>query len=224
MLRSFSTGVLYSIVTRESPKKGQCCNREEEADMDIQRFYDFLMEMDQLKGVYRKTFLSDGSRHENSAEHSWHLAMALMMLQQEIPETIDFNRALKMALVHDVCEIGAGDISVYDKGRDEIQSSEKEYLLDLAGRHPGAFTEDLYQLWEEYEAQETPESRWVKVLDRLLPFCLNLVTRGRSWKEQKVRKHQVLAIHEPIRQQAPHLYEWLKAKVDYAVSEGWLDE
>jgi len=192
--------------------------------MNYDVIYDFLIELDRLKGVYRRSFLSDHSRNENSAEHSWHLAVAVMMLHRGIPDEIDLVKTLQMALVHDICEIGAGDISVYDKGRNQIQASEKEYLVQLNERFPGPFTRELLSLWEEYEAQESPESRWVKVFDRLLPFCLNLATEGRSWKEQKVRKDQVLAVHEPIKRQAPEMYAWVRKKTAYAVAKGWLEE
>ncbi len=192
--------------------------------MDYDKIYSFIHELDKLKTVYRKTILSDGSRNENSAEHSWHLAVMIMMLNGEIEDDIDFIKTLKMALVHDICEIGSGDISVYDTGRNDIQSSEKEYLQELAMRFPGSFTEEILSLWEEYEKQQSTESRWVKVFDRLLPFCMNLITEGRSWQEQKVRKHQVLKIHEPIKMQAPEMFEWLKTKADEAVRNGWLRE
>lgn len=191
--------------------------------MDYERIYEFLIELDKLKSVYRKSYLSDYSRNENSAEHSWHLSLAIMMLHKELPDNIDLVKSFKMALVHDVCEIGAGDISVYDKNRDTVQSAERDYLIQLSARFPGPFTEELLLLWEEYEMQETVESRWVKVFDRLLPFCMNLATEGRSWKEQKVRKHQVLAIHEPIRKQAPDMYAWLERKAEEAVLKGWLE-
>lgn len=192
--------------------------------MDYDKIFSFIHELDKLKTVYRKTILSDCSRNENSAEHSWHLAVMVMMLSNEIDDSIDFVKTLKMALVHDICEIGSGDISVYDAGRDDIQSSEKEYLLELAQRFPGTFTDEVLKLWEEYEEQKSPESRWVKVFDRLLPFCMNLITEGRSWQEQKVKKHQVLKIHEPIKKQAPEMFEWLKGKADEAVEKGWLAE
>lgn len=195
-----------------------------EAAMDYDKIYEFFIELDALKSVYRKSYLSDYARNENTAEHSWHLSIAVMMLHEEIPEGIDLLKALKMSLVHDICEIGAGDISVFDKDRDKIQSAEKEYLLLLGKKFPGTFTEELLLLWEEYEEQATIESRWVKVFDRLLPFCMNLATQGRSWKEQKVRKQQVLAIHEPIKKQAPEMYAWLENKAAYAVSQGWLEE
>ncbi len=192
--------------------------------MDYDRIYDLLIELDRLKSVYRMSYLSDTSRHENSAEHSWHLAAALLMLRDEIPEEIDLLKTVKIALAHDVCEIGAGDISVYDTGRGQVQAAEKEYLTHLTEKFPGSFTRELLALWEEYEEQESPESRWVKVFDRLLPFCMNLVTEGRSWKEQRVKKEQVLAIHEPIGRQAPGMYAWVRKKADEAVAKGWLEE
>ncbi|MDC7240895.1 MAG: HD domain-containing protein [Spirochaetales bacterium] len=192
--------------------------------MDYDRIFDFIVELDKLKGVYRKSYLSDGSRNENSAEHSWHLTIAVLMLHKEIDDEIDLLKTLKMSLVHDICEIGAGDISVFDEARDDIQPDEKEYLTELCGRFPGTFTDELLTLWEEYEAQQSCESRWVKVFDRLLPFCMNLITKGRSWQEQGVIRDQVLAIHEPIRKQAPEMFKWMEKKSAEAVARGWLKE
>ena len=189
--------------------------------MNMDDIYSFLMEMDKLKGVYRRSFLSDQSRNENSAEHSWHLAMALLLLQDEEDLHIDIFRTMKMALVHDVCEIGAGDISVYDPGRNDKYGEEKEYLAELKGMNL-AVADEIYDLWDEYEKQETGESRWVKVLDRLLPFCLNIATEGKSWKEQGIRREQVIRINDPIRQQAPEIFQWILGKIDMAVEKGWL--
>ena len=189
--------------------------------MNFDEIFDFLIEMDKLKGVYRRSFLSDQSRNENSAEHSWHLAMALLLLQDEVDLSIDIFRTMKMALVHDVCEIGAGDISVYDPGRSDKHGEEEEYLAGLKGMNL-AVTEEIYDLWDEYEKQETEESRWVRVLDRLLPFCLNMATEGKAWKEQGIRREQVVRINDPIRQQAPELFSWIMDKIDFAVGKGWL--
>ncbi len=192
--------------------------------MKYEEIYTFLMELDKLKVIYRRSYLSDESRNENSAEHSWHLAMSILLFQDEMKEEIDLLKTLKMALVHDVCEIGAGDISIFDKDRDKKTVDEREYITSLDKKYSLKFTNEIVDLWEEYEKQESSESKWVRVFDRLLPFCLNLVTNGKLWKEQNIRKHQVLEINKAIKNQSPEMYKWMLEKIDFAVEKGWLEE
>lgn len=187
----------------------------------MEYLYNFLIELDKLKSVSRDAYVSDLSRHENSAEHSWHLAMAILVLKDELNVDIDIMKAVKMALVHDVCEIGAGDISVYHPEKLKKEIEEREYLQKLS-LAPVTFASEIEQLWEEYEAQLTNESRWVKVVDRLLPFVLNLATQGRSWKENGITKNQVKAITKVIERQAPEVYEWMLIQIERAVVLGWL--
>jgi len=192
--------------------------------MDYTEVYRFLMELDGLKSIYRNSFLADASRNENSAEHSWHLSMAILVFQKEIPEDIDVFKTIKMALIHDVCEIGAGDISVYDTKRKEKYHEEKRYLLELKNRFNLVIIDEIIELWTEYEEQKTPESKWVKVFDRLIPFCHYMATEGKSWQKQNVRKSQVIHINSPIKEQSPEMYAWVLEKIDYAVKMGWLKE
>lgn len=137
---------------------------------------------------------------------------------------MDFNmeHAVKIALVHDICEIGAGDLSVYDSRRAEKTKDEEAYLSDLALRHP-AFGHEVSALWQEYEKQETPESRAVKVVDRLLPFLLNLATQGATWRKLGITRTQVLDINNAIETEAPHLFSWMEEEIEVAVESGWLD-
>ncbi len=187
----------------------------------MDKLYNFLMELDKLKSVYRRAYLSDLSRNENSAEHSWHLAVAILTLKNELDINIDIARAVKMALVHDIGEIGAGDISVYDPQRSEKMAGEGEYLQQLSAQ-PIKFSKEISSLWEEYEAQKTKESHWVKVADRLLPFMMNLSTEGKAWIEQGVAASQVKEVHKIIDRQAPEIYQWMLAQIDKAVARGWL--
>jgi putative hydrolase of HD superfamily len=185
---------------------------------DIQNL---LIELDKLKSVYRQSYLSDLSRNENSAEHSWHLAVALMALKDIIPETVNIDHAIRIALLHDVCEIGVGDISVYDAMRAEITEKEADYMAVFAEKHD-AFGREANDVWHEYENQGSEESRWVKVVDRLLPFILNIATEGKSWQEQGIRRSQVLALNSGIADISPELYKWIKNEIDGAVQNGWL--
>ena len=180
-----------------------------------------LVELDRLKSVYRKSYLSDCSRNENSAEHSWHLAMALFALKGLMAEGINIDHAVKIALVHDICEIGAGDVSVYSPERLGKSVSEREYISKFASEYQG-FAVEVEQLWQEYEDQKTPESRWVKIVDRLMPFIMNLATEGKTWREQRIRKSQVLELNKFMVTEAPTIYQWIEGEIEKAVELGWL--
>jgi len=185
---------------------------------DVQQF---LMELDQLKSVYRRAYLSDQSRHENSAEHSWHLAMALMVLDEAMDLDIDVDHAVRLALAHDVCEIGPGDVSIYSPERAAKPAAEAAYIAGMAERH-GGFARRIQELWQDFESQETPESRWVKVVDRLLPFLMNLATEGKTWKEQDICRSQVTEVCQVVAQRSPQMWQWMAAQIDTAVERGWL--
>ena len=187
----------------------------------VDTIYNFLMELDKLKTVARRAYISDLSRNENSAEHSWHLALAILTLKDELDIEIDVKKTIKMALVHDICEIGAGDISVYDPERSKKEIEERKYISQLSDTSLN-FASEIKHLWEEYEEQSTRESRWVKVVDRLLPFMMNLNTDGKTWKEQGIRKSQVIQINEVVATEAPKVYRWMLSQIEKAVEKEWL--
>lgn len=183
--------------------------------------YEFLAEVEKLKNVERQAWTSTLTRRENSAEHSWHLAIGLMTVARELSLDIDLSKALRMALVHDLCEIDAGDVSVYAPDREAQAARERAAMERLSG-YGLAFAGEARELWLEYEAQQSIESRWVRVLDRLMPFIVNLATGGKSWIERGITRSQVLAINEPIAIHAPELFGWVRARIDEAVAKGWL--
>ncbi len=182
---------------------------------------EFLIELDKLKSVYRKSYLTDLTRNESSAEHSWHLALALLVMGEEVSSDFDLEHALKIALVHDICEIGAGDVSVYSEERESIKQGERSYVESLVTEEV-PFSREINELWEEYEAQETVESRCVRVLDRFLPFIINLHSEGKTWQDQKVSKNDVIAINREIETEAPDIFAWMRSRIDEAVEKGWL--
>lgn len=183
--------------------------------------YAFFVEMDKLKSVYRRSYLSDLSRNENSAEHSWHLAVAILTIRDEFSLDIDIAKTVKMGLIHDICEIGAGDISIYDPERSKKEEKERKYLQTLS-KMPIRFSSEIECLWEEYEAQATPESHWVKIVDRLLPFMLNMSTAGKAWREQGITQSQVKEVNQRVAVEAPEIYQWLLTQIEKAVAKGWL--
>ena len=181
----------------------------------------FLVDAERLKLVERRAHVSNLSRRENSAEHSWHLALGLITLARELDLDIDLPRALTMALVHDLCEIDAGDTPAYGPARPDQHEAERRCIERLAG-YGLKFCAELRELWLEYEAQETRESRWVKVLDRVMPFVVNLACEGRNWRDQSISRSQVLKINEPVRLHAPEIFEWIAGRVEECVRKGWL--
>ena len=181
----------------------------------------FLTDVERLKLIKRKAYVSGLSRQENSAEHSWHLALGLLATARELNLEIDLHKALVMALIHDICEIDAGDTPAFGPQRPDQHEAERRCLERLAG-YDLKFAPSIRELWLEYEAQVSLESRWVKVLDRVMPFIVNLSTQGVNWKEQSVSRSQVVRVSRPVRETAPEIYEWMLGKIGECVKAGWL--
>jgi putative hydrolase of HD superfamily len=181
----------------------------------------FLTDIERLKLVERKAYVSDFSRRENSAEHSWHLAIGLLTVARELELRFDLQKALVMALIHDICELDAGDTPIYGPARPEQREAELNCITRLES-YGLAFGICIRELWLEYEDQRSIESRWVKVLDRLMPFIVNLVTNGKSWQEQGICRSQVMRLNEPVQKQAPEIYEWMLKRIEVCVQAGWL--
>jgi putative hydrolase of HD superfamily len=179
----------------------------------------FLTDVERLKLVERKAYISDVSRRENSAEHSWHLALGLMAIAQELDLKVELHKTLVMALIHDICEIDAGDTPAFGPQRPDQHEAELRCIERLAG-YDLKFAPSIRELWPEYEAQVSLESRWVKVLDRVMPFIVNLATRGINWKEQSVSRSQVLTVSEPAREHVPEIYQWMVGRVGECVKAG----
>jgi putative hydrolase of HD superfamily len=181
----------------------------------------FLTDVERLKLVARRAYVSDRSRRENAAEHSWHLALGLLTIAKELNLEIDLHKALVMALIHDTCEIDTGDTPAYGPERPDQHEAELRCIQRLAACGL-AFGPTLQELWLEYEAQISLESRWVKVLDRFMPFIVNLATQGTNWKEQSISRSQVLLVSAPVREHAPELYDWMIKRIEGCVEAGWL--
>lgn len=188
---------------------------------NLEQINDFFLQLDKLKSVQRRSYINGGERLENSAEHSWHLAMACWNFAHLMPGEFDENKLIKMALVHDLGEIGAGDTLLYDSARKDAHIKERQYIQSLATHQGNAIT-DLPEVWEEQETGVSKETRLLKVLDRLLPVLLNLNSQGRAWRDNNVKRHQVEQVHRFIADEFPVIHQWLMAELDRAVANGWL--
>src|SRR5215831_19034496 len=154
----------------------------------------FIVEIDKLKTVYRRTSLINERRKENTAEHSWHIAVMAMILADYSNVKINLEKVLKMALVHDIVEIDAGDTFVYDaKGTLDKAERERAAASRLFGLLPSDQAEELRALWDEFEARETAEARFAATMDRFIPQLHNYHNEGGSWKEHGITHDRVVA-------------------------------
>ena len=190
----------------------------------FQKQIEFMLEIDRLKHIKRMSILMDRSRRENSAEHSWHIALSVLVFSEYAKETdIDLLRVIKMLLVHDLVEIDAGDTYCYDDaGRENKAHRETEAADRIFNLLPDDQARDLKAYWEEFEAKKTPESKFAQALDRLQPFLLNYFTQGQTWQENHVQKKQVMARMQPVENGSPFLWQYVVSLIEDAVAKGFL--
>ena len=159
----------------------------------LQRQFEFCLEADKEKQIERRTLLSDGKRRENDAEHAWHAALMCVLLSEYANEKIDVLRTVSMLLIHDIVEIDAGDTYAYDEN---AKLSQRERELNAADRIfnllPSDQAKKLRALWDEFEAEETAESKFAHTMDNIQPAMLNNSTNGRVWEENKIKLSQIL--------------------------------
>jgi 5'-deoxynucleotidase YfbR-like HD superfamily hydrolase len=195
--------------------------------MDTQRLerqITFSLEIDKLTGILRRTLLLDGSRHENSAEHSWHISVMAMLLSEYAAESIDVSRVIQMLLIHDLVEIDAGDTYCYDakanldKAERELQAAERIFKI-----LPADQARLVRELWDEFEDRQTPESKFANSMDRLQAMMHNYHTQGRQWRKHGVTSQMVLARNAPIAEGSPVLWEYARKLVESALEKGYLD-
>ncbi len=192
-------------------------------DDDLAGRLHFLVELDALKAIMRRNLLVDGSRTENTAEHSWHLAMFAWVLAPYADEAIDLPRVMRMLLVHDVVEIDAGDTYIYDTDGAATKAAREEAAADrLFGLLPAPFGTELRALWEEYEARDTADARFAYAVDRMQPLLLNALSGGRSWQAHGVAADRVRAVNSPIGDASERLWAVASAILDDAVRDGRL--
>jgi len=173
----------------------------------LRRQLALIVEADRLKLVLRRTKVTGGARHENSAEHSWHLALAAMALAEHAGAGVDVARVIRMVIVHDLVEIDAGDTFAYDASANLGRVEREKLAADrLFGLLPDAQGPELRSLWDEFEEGRTPTAHFAIALDRLLPLLLNDLLEGGSWRTHSVTRSQVLRRMAPIEEGIPALW------------------
>ena len=186
----------------------------------------FILEIDKLKKIVRQSLLSDRSRKENDAEHSWHIAlMAVLLSEHADKKGIDLKHVVTMLLVHDLVEIDAGDTFCYDE-KGNVDKLEREIkaadrIFNLLPPDQAAY---FRSLWDEFESRQTAEARFAAAMDRLEPLLLNYHTDGGTWKEHGVKKKQVVSRNQPIEKGSATLWKYASQLIEDAVAKGYMRE
>ncbi len=189
----------------------------------MQHIVDFILELDKLKGVTRKVKPLGLERYENSAEHSWQLALMATALVQYAESPVDINHVIAMLLVHDIGEIDTGDTMAFvEGGWQERKRDELAAVTRIFGMLPEPQRGRLLALWNEFERGDTAESRFANAVDRAMPVLLNLHNNGQSWRENDISHERVVRRVAPqIRAGCPALWEYLEARLDEELKKGW---
>lgn len=192
-------------------------------DARLEQQLRFLIEIDRLKQVVRRTLLADGSRYENDAEHSWHLVAYAIVLAEYAPVALDLARVLRMVALHDVVEVDAGDTFLYDDAANADKVDRERRAADrLFGLLPADQATELRAVWEEFEERSTPEAKFAASLDRVQSLMSNFAARGASWRAHGVTADRIMAKNRHIAEGAPRLWDVVQATLADAVAQGWL--
>lgn len=185
----------------------------------------FIVEIDKVKNIFRQTYLADAGRKENDAEHSWHIALMAYLLQEYAEKPVDVSKVMLMVLIHDLVEIDAGDTYAYDDAGTETKRAREEAAADrIFGLLPEDQGKYFRELWEEFEAYESPEGKYAHLLDNFQPLLLNDASGGLSWQEHQVKKSQIYKRNEKIEETSETIWNCMKEIVQKHIECGHVEE
>jgi putative hydrolase of HD superfamily len=189
----------------------------------LQDQINFIMETDKLKRVIRRNYNADGSRLENTAEHSWQISLMALSLVEHANEKVDTCKVVKMLLIHDLVEIDAGDTYLYGDGNTtEKEQKEQQAAERIFGMLPKEQGREYLIIWKEFEARESPEARFAKAIDRLMPILNNFYSEGRSWKENQISREQVIDKCKGIAEGSSELWDFALQLINEAREKHYL--
>ncbi len=184
----------------------------------------FVLEVDRLKSVIRRGYVADGSRRENTAEHSWTLALMAIVLAEHAGEPVDVARVVRMVVIHDLVEVDAGDTYVYDEAGRASKDAREEAAADrLYGLLPPDQGAELRALWDEFEHGTGADARFARSVDRFAGFLLNHASGGLAWRENGVTADRVHGVNSSIDAGSPRLWTEVQRRLAEAVDRGWID-
>lgn len=191
-------------------------------DSRLERQLAFLIEIDKVKSIYRKSRLFDASRFENDAEHSWTIAIMAVLLREYANFEVDIEKVVLMLLIHDIVEIDAGDTFLYAADRDAAALKEEKAAERIFGLLESDQKNRFFELWKEFEEKKTNEAQFAAVFDRLEPLLQNYLTEGSTWKANSVTYDMVLAKNRHIQKGSQRLWAFTEALLEKAVEKGYL--
>jgi putative hydrolase of HD superfamily len=198
-------------------------NRGNEMNERLAKQMGFIIEIDKVKSIFRRTVLSHTSRLENDAEHAWHISlMAVILYEYANEKDIDLLKVIKMLLVHDLVEIDAGDVAIYDlKARKNNKENEERAAMRIFGMLPDDQRDEMLSLWDEFEARVTPESRFAEAMDRIEPIMQNYLTGGHTWKELNASYEMVHSTNQHLREGSEDLWEYIEGLLNVSFEKGF---
>lgn len=187
----------------------------------LQKQMEFIVEVDKVKKIMRQTYLSDASRKEDDAEHSWHLALMAVLLKEYSNEEVDLTKVIPMVLIHDLVEIDAGDTYAYSGESAAVtEARERKAAERVFGILPEDQGKVFRDLWEEFEAYQTPEAKFAHVLDNCQPMLLNDASNGLSWTEHQVRKSQIYKRNEHTAEGSRKIWNYMQSLIQKHIDLG----
>ncbi|HEX8287289.1 MAG TPA: HD domain-containing protein [Pyrinomonadaceae bacterium] len=184
---------------------------------ELEKCFEFILELDKLKAVQRKVKPLGLERYENSAEHSWHLSVAALIFAKFANEPINIEKVVKMLLVHDIGEIDANDVFFFDvTGRVDAREKELRAIERIFGILPDEMEKELFEYWNEFENGQTAEAKFARAIDRLMPVLQNLYNNKQSWIENNVTKEQILTKTAYIGEGSEIVWETIAEKINLA--------
>ncbi|MBN1499873.1 MAG: HD domain-containing protein [Spirochaetes bacterium] len=189
---------------------------------EIERILDFMIEIEKLKNVLRKSKSVGLDRYENSAEHSWHVCLSALMLRDYADGPVDIDRVIRMLLIHDLGEIDAGDKIIYESEKPEFKKQEQDGVRRILNMLPAGKGDEYEKLWVEFEAGETADSKFARAVDRIPPLLHNLYGGGHGWKKNNISAEQVFKLNARIGEGSIRLWETVKGRLAEGVKKGIL--
>ena len=181
----------------------------------------FAVEIDKVKNIFRQTWLADGRRKENDAEHAWHAALMAVLLAEYSNEPIDILKVVKMLLLHDLVEIDAGDSYAYDEAAQATAHEREQKAADrIFGMLPKDQRQEFRGLWDEFEEYETPEARFAHVMDNFQPLLLNDAADGKGWKEHQVKRANIEKRNRKTSKGSKRINEYIEQIIDRNIEKG----
>lgn len=181
----------------------------------------FAVEIDKVKNIFRQTWLSDGKRKENDAEHAWHAALMAVLLAEYSNEPVDTLKVVKMLLIHDLVEIDAGDSYAYDEAAQATAHEREQKAADrIFGMLPKDQEEEFRSLWDEFEEYETPEARFAHVMDNFQPLLLNDAADGKGWREHQVKRANIEKRNRKTPEGSKTIGAYIERVIDRNIEKG----